>query len=414
VPVIDGPLNLATASLIGLAVGLEREWSGHATGPHARFAGLRTFFLVGLLGGLAGLLIGNNHEIVGSVLVAAGGVFSIAAYISAVRRTNTDLDATTEVAALVVLGLGVLAGLGNLLIAGGTAAVVVLMLGEKARLQWLVSKIAKEELEAALQVGVLALVVLPLLPAGPFGGMLDIRPRTIWAIALLFSGLNFAGYIARRVVGADRGYAVTGLLGGLVSSTAVTLQFSRQSRADPSVSSALARGVVGACTMLLPRVVVVSAFLNADVAIALIPMLAIPAVLGTCLFFFLPQHDAGEPSAPELEHKSPLGLAGSIRMAVAFQVAVSVLAVIRSVWGTAGLYAGAAALGFTDMDALTVSMSRSSNAAHMLAQAIAVGIISNTVLKLIISLIFGNGRFRRIAIPGLLVLAAGSVAGLWL
>ena len=429
-------VRLATAGLIGLVVGLEREWSGHRNGSHPRFAGLRTFFLIGLTGGVAGEFLRQGHDMAASALLFAAATLSIAAYTVVSRRTSSnDFDGTTEMAAIAVVGLGTLAALGEIPIAAGAGAVVVLMLGEKAPLHRLVQHIAPEELEGALQFAVLALVVLPLLPAGPFGGILDIEPRVIWSIVLLFSALNYCGYIARRVFGANRGYGVTGLLGGLISSTAVTLQFSRQSRSDPSLASALAIGVVGACTVLLPRVVILSAFIDPAVAWALIPRLLVAAAIGTGTFALLlyrhradllhparedsphiPRDQGGEeleiqeplataPAGP----RNPLALSSSLQMAIAFQLAISLLALVRAAWGTLGLYAGATVLGLTDVDALTVSTAQSGVMASVAAQAILVGITANTVLKALLALVLGHARFQRIVCSALIAMALGNV-----
>jgi Predicted membrane protein len=228
--------RLAIAALIGLAAGLEREWSGHTSGPDARFAGLRTFFLLGLVGGIAGILAVDSSPAVGAALTLGGVALSVSAYAMAVRRPGAGTDGTTEAAALTVVGLGVIAGVGWIGVAAGVGAVVVLMLREKERLHWLVRHLEEPELRAGFQFAVLAVVVLPLLPTGPYFGVLEFRPRTLWTIVLVFSGLNFAGFAARRIVGASRGLGITGALGGVVSSTAVTLSF--LVRADQRQSSA--------------------------------------------------------------------------------------------------------------------------------------------------------------------------------
>jgi len=407
-------LRLATAALIGLVVGLEREWSGHEDGAHPRFAGLRTFFLIGLIGGIAGTLLRETYMAAAAALLGGVVALSVAAYIMAMRRVSADtFDGTTEMAAIAVLGLGVFAIVGNLLVAAGAGAIVVLMLGEKAHLHGLVRHITPEELLGALRFAVLALVVLPLLPRGPFGGTLDIEPRVIWSIVLLFSGLNYCGYVVRRILGVQRGYGVTGLLGGLVSSTAVTLQFSRQSRTTRAFAFALGIGVVGACTMLFPRVVVVSAVINPDVAFALIPRMLVAVIIGVGVFLLLLyRHRADAPTQKPTTQtpRSPLALASSLQMAVAFQFAISLLSVVRTHWGTPGLYAGTMILGLTDVDALTVSTAQSGVTAGIGAQAIMIGIITNTLLKAALSAVLGDRQLRVIVVPTLLAMAIGSAA----
>src|ERR1044071_8324223 len=117
----------------------------------------------------------------------------------------------------------------------------------------------------------MAVVVLPLLPAEPMAKLGGLKPRELWLLVLLFSGLNFCGYIARRIFGAERGYQVPGLLGGTVPSTNATLTFARHSRSEPGIARPLAVGAIAACTMLFPRVFVALLVLNAGVAVALVP-----------------------------------------------------------------------------------------------------------------------------------------------
>lgn len=413
--------RLAVATLAGLAVGVEREWSGGREGAVGRFAGVRTFALYGLAGGLAGLLLGAGAPIAaGTLLVGATGIV-VAAYLAASRAPPAARDpgATTEIAALVVLGLGVLAGLGRLGVAGGGAALVALALGEKARLHWLVRRLGERELRAGLQFAVLALVVLPLLPVGPYGPAGAVRPRALWATVLVFLALDFAGWVARRAVGASRGYGVTGVLGGLVSSTAVTLGFSRRSRAEPAFGAPLALGVVGACTVLLPRVAAVSAALAPAVTRALVPYLAPPVLVGVALGALALRRRPATPGADAGgdDGASPLRLWPAVQMAVAFQLALLAVPVLRGWFGAAGVLASAAVLGLTDVDALTVSMSRlgeAPGAVPLAARAIAVGILANTLLKLGLVLALGEARFRRAAGAGLAALAAASALGVWI
>ncbi len=417
-PALDAAARLSIAALVGLAVGTEREWSGHASGPQARFAGMRTFLLLGMLGGSAGLCFWWSYAVAGGVLLAAGAVFVALAYAMAVRRPDSDLDGTTEGAALVVLALGVLSGLGQMGLAAGAVAVVLLVLGEKERLHWVVRKIGEREMRATLQFAVLALVVLPLLPTGPFGPLGGIRPRALWAIVLFFAGLNFAGHITRHAVGPNRGYGVTGLLGGLVSSTAVTLQFSRLSQGDDELSRPLALGVIGACTVLVARVFAAATVLNLDVARELLLYLLPSAVVGAVLVTRALRHPwpaASAEAKPDLQ--SPLRLWSAIQLALAFQLAMMLLALAQQLWGKAGVLTSAAVLGLTDVDALTVSMCRSvtdGGAASLAAQGIAIGILSNTVLKLGLALTLGSPRFRKAVAPGFVGLGAAVLLGLWL
>jgi uncharacterized membrane protein (DUF4010 family) len=406
--------RLGIASLVGLAAGLEREWSGHASGPDARFAGLRTFFLLGLVGGVAGVVADLSYQQAAAALVVGGAALCVSAYAMAVRRPTAGTDGTTEAAALTIVALGLLAGLGWTGVAAGAGAIVVLLLSEKARLHWLVRQLSEPELRAGFQFAVLAVVVLPLLPAGPLFGVLAIKPRAVWAIVLLFSALNFAGFMARRIVGASRGFGIAGALGGVVSSTAVTLTFSRESRSQASLGDALAQGVLAACTVLIPRVLVVSAALSPPISLALLPLLAPAFVVGVGALAFGWRRDR-ERAEPVVEDVSnPLRLGAAIRMAVAFQAAIIAITLVRTAWGRPGVFATAAALGLTDVDALTVSMSRpdANLVAATAARAIAIGIVANTLLKLTLVVVIGRTTYRRRAALGLAGVAIGGALGL--
>jgi uncharacterized membrane protein (DUF4010 family) len=408
---IDATIRLAIGALVGLGVGVEREWSGQVAG-RPRFAGLRTFFMFGLVGSVSGVLVSAGHLAAGTVLVAGAIALAVTAYVVEARvGGEAAADATTEVAAIVVLTLGFLAGIDMLVLAAGAGAVVVLALYEKQRLHHAVSHLREAELQGALRFAVLALVVLPLLPEGPLLGAIQLRPRALWIVVLLFSALNFAAFIARRFAGERHGYGLVGMLGGLISSTAVTLDFSRRSRSDPSLSASLASGAIGACTVLIPRVLVVSAVLNADVAVALLPLLLPAALIGAAAVLRdWRQADAG--TANPSPAANPLRLGMAIRMAVLFQVAMTAIDFVRSRWQLPGLYATAAALGLTDVDALTVAMSRTSLEipADLAARAIAVGILANTMFKIALSLGIGTRPFRLRAAGGLggIALAIGA------
>lgn len=405
-------IRLAIAALVGLAVGIEREWSGHgAHGPEPRFAGVRTFFLVGGTGGMAGWLLTIGYGASAVALVSGMSLLVATAYWVAARDGGAAIDGTTEVAAILVLGLGILAGVGETAVAGGAGAVAVLALSEKDTIRAAIERLDETEMRAALHFAVLALVVLPVLPDKTYGPLGGINPRELWSVVLIFSGLSFAGFIARRLVGESRGYGVTGALGGLVSSTAVALQFSRLSRERPALSPPLAIGTVAATTVLIPRVVAVSYLLNHEVAFALLPYLAPAfiagvAMVGALLLRAKPSREDGQDAFVE---RNPLGLAMSIKMTLAFQATLMLIEFVRAQYGSSGVLVSAALLGLSDTDALTLSMNRlgsATGAVALAAQAIAVGVSSNALVKLVIALALGGPAYRLRAAAGLGVLLA--------
>lgn len=412
-------IRLAIAALVGVAVGIEREWSGHGTtGRHPRFAGVRTFLLMGAAGGAAGWLYSEGASALAVTLVAGMMLIIGAAYWSASHAGGADaLDGTTEVAAVVVVALGILAGIGETAVAGGAGVLMVLALSEKESISAAIAKLDPTELRAALQFGVLALVILPVLPDTTYGPLGGVNARSLWIVVLIFSGLNFAGFVARKAVGASRGYGVTGAMGGVISSTAVTLQFSRLSRERSELSPALALGTISASVVLLPRVAILSTLLNPAVARALIPYLAPPFVAGLllvgALYVRLQRQTNGDETAGE--DRNPLRLASAIRMTLAFQVALMAIQFVRSAFGAVGILVSAALLGLTDMDALTLSMNRlgsSPDAVSLAAQAIAIGVSANAVLKLGVALLLGGQSYRWRAAAGLALLLVVGVAAI--
>jgi uncharacterized membrane protein (DUF4010 family) len=417
-PELETGLRIAVAGLVGLAVGIEREWSGHATGPGARFAGARTFLLYGLTGGCAGFLHDRGVSLLSAFLLAGAAALAVAAYAIAARGPGREaVDGTTEAAAIAVLGLGALAGLGEERLAATVGAVVVLALREKSAIQAFVRRLGEVELRAGLQFAVLALVLLPILPPGPYGPLGGIKPRELWIIVLLVSGLNFLAYLARRAIGETKGTTVAGMLGGLVSSTTVSLTFARQSRVRPGSATPLALGVVGARTILLPRLALLTLLLRPALTATVTPFFLPPLGLGALLLGLGWWRARREDAMSSPEGRSPLRLGSAILLAAGFQLALMAMAFIRSRFGAPGVIVSAALLGLTDMDALTLSMTRLAaepEMLHLAALAMAVGVLSNTSLKLLVVLTVGGGDFRRRAGLGLLGLALASGAGLWL
>ncbi|MFI5177837.1 MAG: MgtC/SapB family protein [Vicinamibacterales bacterium] len=405
--------NLSVAFLGGLGVGIEREWSGHAVGPRARFAGVRTFALLALASGLAGWLWTAGAQGPALILLAGLCGLVVVAYYAASRR---DVDGTTEVAAFVVVAAGVLAGSGSDRVAAGIIAVTLLLLVEKKRLHGFVARLDREEIRAAVRFAVMATVILPLLPEGPYGPFGGIRPRMLWALVLLFSGLSFIGFVARRTFGRNRGYAIAGTLGGVISSTGATLTMAELSRTKPEAGRALASGALGANTVLFPRILFSSLILAPALANALWPACVVPALIGVTLTFrgLRESH-----AADRLEREdNPLQFRSAIKMTLFFQGVLFAVWLATSRLGTQGLYGSAAVLGLVEMDALTISLARltaSGTAAEITARAVTVGIIANTVVKLGIALVVGRGRFRPLAAIGLAFMAAALGAALiWL
>jgi uncharacterized membrane protein (DUF4010 family) len=399
--------DLLIAALGGAAIGMERQWSGHASGPAKHFGGVRTFTLLGMLAGLAGLLWANGFAPVGGILIAGAVGLILIGYVAASR---VDVDGTTEMAALLVLAAGMLAGLGNGRVASALFAGTALLLVEKSRLHSLVEKIPGTGFSAGARFAVMALVVLPLLPEGPYGPWGGVRPRELWMLVLFFSFLSFVGYIARGLAGPDRGYIWTGFLGGLISSTNVTWTFSRLSGRERHLAAPLALGVVAACTVMYARVFTALLVLERRMAMDLWPFLALPGAIGAGMVAYGLWRNRGAGYGGE-GARNPLEVGAALQMAALFQGVMFAVYWAREWGGGAGMVASGAVLGLTDVDALTVSMARaySDPAARM---ALLAGVTANSVLKMGVAVTMGAGRFRRLAGIGLGLLALASAVGL--
>src|SRR6185503_19868730 len=198
--------------------------------------------------------------------------------------------------------------------ASGSIAVTTLLLVEKSRLHALVGRVDDEELRAAARFGVMAIVILPLLPQGPVAQLGGVKPRELWMLVLFFTGLSFAGYLARRSFGPKHGYPLAGALAGLISSTSVTFTFARLSRNEPTLSRPLAVRTIAACTMLFPRVLIATAVLHIAVAWKLLPYLTAPFAVGLIALLLSLRKN------PELAHatampSNPLQVGPALQMA---------------------------------------------------------------------------------------------------
>jgi uncharacterized membrane protein (DUF4010 family) len=278
-----------------------------------------------------------------------------------------------------------------------------------------VRRIDDVELRAGVRFAVMALVILPLLPEGPYGPF-QVRPRQLWLLVLFFSGLSFIGDVLRRALGAGHGYLVSGAVGGLISSTNVTFTFARSSRADPALARALAFGTVAANAVLYLRVIAATAVLNIALVPALIPYLVAPALVAALGVAAGVRARPGVDRAPSMSVRNPLQLFAALQMAALFQVVLIAVQLAQHGWGRSGVLTTAAILGLTDVDALTVSMAREiaqSVSLETAALAIAIGILANTALKAGVAMAFGERHFRMVVASVLalmMVAAAASIA----
>jgi len=404
--------DLAIALGLGLIVGLQRE------SADSKLAGLRTFPLVALLGAVCALLAGSaGGWIVGAGLlgVAAATAMGNAALLG---RPEADPGITTEVALLLMYGVGACTVLGDRAVAvvlGGTIAV---LLHFKAELHGLVARLGDRDLRAIMQFVLLALVVLPVLPDDTYGPYAVFNPREMWLMAVLIVGLSLGGYIALKFIGENAGIVAGGLLGGLISSTATTVSWSRRTRDNPETSRAAALVILIASTVVYGRVLVeIGAVAPPFLAVAAPPILTLSAVMAAAVGVLWLRTRGGGPSRSEGHH--PADLKTAFTFAALYLVVLLAVAYAKDRTGTRGLYVIGAVSGLTDVDAITLSVARLTGSGQIDSaqgwRLIVVAVLSNLAFKGVMAALLGDGRLRRwIALLfGLQVLAGAAVLALW-
>lgn len=408
---------------IGFLIGLQREQTMQ-TDRAARglfVGGIRTFPLVALAGGISALLARSFGTWIVGIALAALCVMVAIAYYDDVRN-GRDRGMTSEAAFVVTFLLGAL-GLspevlpeGRLLIVAGLGVATTALLSMKDALHEWVAKISKDDLYATVKFLVVAVIVLPLLPDKTWDPLKALNPQKIGLLITLIAGIGFAGYVAFRMLGPGRGMAVTGLLGGLVSSTAVTLSLSGRAKEHPQIQSECAAGVVLAWTVMFVRVVIVIALIHSGLAKAIaIPLLAAAAAgaLGSLLTYRRLRQKA--PDGKEIKLKNPFKLWSAIQFGALF-AAVLVLSQLAVKWfGGAGLVAMGAIAGSTDVDAVSLSAAKLARENHDLlrlaAVAVLVACLSNTLVKGAMAWVVGGKDFGRRLIPMVGVMTGAGVLG---
>lgn len=404
-------IGLASALMIGLVIGLERGWQLRGLADGGRVAGLRTFALIGLFGGVAGQIAESMAAPVIAVGLAGLALLLALGYWR-FGRNRQGLGITTEVAALLTFLLGVLASSGQPLLAMAGGVVSAVLLGFKPRLHALVKQIDAPELRAILQLALISAVILPLLPNSGYGPWDVLNPRQLWLMVVLISAIGFVGHFAVRLVGAQRGVMLTGLFAGLASSTALTLTLSRAARQQPAFARVFAAAVVLASTTMFPRIlVIVGAISPAFLPRILMPVGVITAagILVSVALALYANQGRTPPSRPPMQ--KPFALATALRFALLLAVVMVAAEALRRYAGDAGVYSVAFISGLTDVDAITLSilqMHDSGLTANVAEQAIIIAALANTTVKMGLAISIARGRMGWLVGAGLgLVIVTG-------
>ncbi len=403
--------SLLVAALLGFLIGLERERKREQRG--SIFAGIHTFPLIALFGGICAQIASDAGNMVIVLGFAVLGVLMALAYWR--ESAGGKIGGTSEVAGFVTFGIGVLVGSGHFAVAAAGAVIATGILSAKPELRNLSSALSREDLYATVQFAAVSLVILPLVPNRPLGPWGIWNPHTIWLQVVLISGISFVGYFAAKVLGTSRSIGLGGILGGLVSSTAVTLAYSRTSKERPALSPLLVVGVLLASAVMVPRILILLVVVAPElVRSALPPFLTLFGV--TVLGAFISYRMRARHETEALTLSNPFELKTALEFAVIFALVLLLGRAAQEYLGTGGVYLASAIAGLVRPDAMALTLGQQVQAGlepTVAARALTLAVVANTLFKAGVAASLGSKPFGRALLINLLVAALAAVGVAW-
>ncbi len=413
--------RVAVAAGIGLLIGLERQFRKQDGAEHMLFAGARTFPMLALAGFMAAMLAAEQQTSVAfAVPMTIVGALLVVSYL----RTSVEgsLGMTTEVAAVLTLLIGALCYHGQIELAAALGVAVLGLLSLKIELHRLSHTLTSREIISLAKFGLITAIVLPVLPDEPLlPPPVDVvSSRNVWLMVILVSAISFVGYILKKLLGDGKAIVLTGFLGGLVSSTAVTMTFSARSMDRPKLSSAFAVAIVVAWTTMFLRVIVEVAVVNRDLVAQLwIPMVA-AAVAGFAYCLIMRRKDVQEQAGGEdVDVEQPFSLKSSLKFGGLYALVLIIARLAQTYFGDEGIYVSAIATGFTDVDAITLSMAELSQEGgsvdpRVAVNAITLAAVTNTLVKAGIVLSTAHSSLRKAILPGVVAIVVAALGAIYL
>lgn len=413
------PFDQATLTAIGLAlalgllVGVQRGWSQRGAPAGSRFAGIRTFGLLGLVGGIAGAFRSESPALTG-VLLGAAALLVVIGYWRATGR-DSSISGTASVAALLTLACGYMAGSGSFAMASAASGMMVLILTLRTRLHGWLRTLDEEEVIAIARFALIALVILPLLPDTPFGPYGAWRPRQLWLVVVMVSGFSFLGYFASQHLGPSRGILATAAAGSMVSSTAVTAALAARLRdgdGDPAVLNA---GIALASAVMFVRVMVLTGAL-AGFALPTLALFAVPGVLvslAACAWSLRRRERNGEAESPPLPLRNPLALGPALVLMGLVMVTTVLARWVLERFGDAGLTAVLAITGAFDVDSAIITLGnlpRGTLAPNVAGLVLLSPIVLNSLFKAATALSIAGWSKSRRGVYALVLAVVAAVA----
>jgi uncharacterized membrane protein (DUF4010 family) len=394
-------LDLLVALILGAIVGTQRGWVLRNSADGSRVAGIRTFSLVSLLGGLVAILADLYSPLLLGFAFIALIILACIAFVIQQKRTD-DISITGVVSLLICFVLGSLSVSGEPVLAASAAVVTAIVLDNKKELHSALKRLQEYELDAALRLLLISVVFLPLLPNQPFGPWAALNPYEIWWMVVLIASVSFVGYFAIKLGGAKRGILFTSIFAGLSSSTALTMQFSHLSRKSPALSPLLACGILLSCGTMFPRLLFVLQIINPQLL-----QLLWPSAMVMMVIMYVPAgwiwYRSGRVTVDQLNIKSnPLALQSALFFGAILAVIMLLAHGLTEIFGDAGIALLAAISGMTDVDAISLALGRQSTqhlSLTIAAQGIVIAASVNTIVKSVMALLIGSRQLSIRVLP---------------
>ncbi len=401
--------QIGIALALGLLIGLERGWNSRQREEGLRVAGIRTFGLVSLLGAGWGLIAGQ----IGVLLLGFGFLgFSLLVVMAYLQRLGErdDIGITTTVALLLTFVLGAVAVMGHAELAAATAVIVTFLLGLKPVLHAWLDKLSRDELYATLKLLLISVVLLPILPDRGFGPWQALNPYQIWWMVVLIAAISYAGYFAIRIAGTRQGTLLTGVFGGLASSTAVTLTLSRLSRTGHGIADPLAAAILAACATMFIRTLVIASLFNPSLLSHLSTGLLLMATVTYLAAFVFWRRSKQSDVSGDIALGNPFQLVIALQFGALLALIMLLSKAAQAYVGDAGIYLLSAASGLADVDAITLSlsqMSRSATPLNVATLGIIIASVINSAVKAGMTAVIG-GKALGLRVSGALLGAVAS------
>lgn len=418
---LDIVWKLLSALGVGLLIGTERGWYGRKEDEGDRVAGIRTFSLIGLLGGIIAFLSTQVGEWLIPVALLSITALVIASYIFEIKvHHNDDIGITTEVALILTFVLSIWAALGHQIEALGSAVAVMAILSMKPVLHKWLRKVDVEVIYAGIKLLVISVILLPILPNNGYGPWDTLNPYWIWWMVVLISGLSFLGFVLVKYAGEGKGTILTAIIGGLASSTAVTISLAQLSKQQIRAKNKLyISGVLIASSIMLIRVFVEVSVVNRNLLNSLwVPLSAMLLLtLGCVGWLYLSSRTDKDEESPELDLGNPLQLPTALKFGALLGIILVMATALKEWFGDEGIYLLALFSGLMDVDAITLSLSKM--AQNEISESVAtlgiiISVISNTLVKVGFFTFIAGWKKSIELLWLILIISSGGIISYWL